>query len=71
MAADRKPTSSNSVTVDVEADGRLARSAPCKTLLKENAVLVLTLIGVVLGFAVGFGVRELNPSDDALMWIGQ
>lgn len=38
--------------------------------LKENAVLLLTLVGVVFGFAIGFGVRELKPSADALMWIG-
>ncbi|KAK7090285.1 hypothetical protein V1264_010100 [Littorina saxatilis] len=55
----------------MEADERIPRSrTTCKTLAKENAVLLLTLLGVVLGFAIGFGVRELHPSDDAIMWIG-
>lgn len=56
--------------VTLETDKDPGRSAPCSTLLKQNAVLFLTLIGVVLGFAVGFGVREAKPSSDALMWIG-
>ena len=38
--------------------------------MNENLLLVLTLVGVLLGFAVGFGFREANPSEDALMWIG-
>ncbi|KAK7484828.1 hypothetical protein BaRGS_00023871 [Batillaria attramentaria] len=64
---------SNDVNVDVEADSRIPRSdsrGGCNKYLKENAVLLLTLIGVVLGFAIGFGIRELKPSKDALMWIG-
>ena len=41
-----------------------------KRWMNENLLLVLTLVGVLLGFAVGFGFREANPSEDALMWIG-
>ncbi|KAK7484827.1 hypothetical protein BaRGS_00023870 [Batillaria attramentaria] len=55
-----------------KADGipRTSRDRGIRRYLKENAVLLLTFIGVVVGFAVGFGVRELDPSPDALMWIG-
>ena len=67
----KSPPSNSMVRVEVEQDGRTGRSAPCKSLMKENIVLFLTLAGVVLGFAIGFGVRELNPTADALMWIGQ
>ena len=65
------PGSNDSMAVEVEPDTRAGRSATsCKAILAENAVLLLTLVGVVLGFAIGFGVRELEPSQDALMWIG-
>ncbi|XP_052782586.1 excitatory amino acid transporter-like [Mya arenaria] len=39
-------------------------------VVKENALLVLTLVGVALGIGLGFAVRETNPSDTALMWLG-
>lgn len=42
-----------------------------RVYLQQNAVLLLTLLGVVIGFAIGFGVRELKPSGDALLWIGE
>ncbi|XP_076454161.1 excitatory amino acid transporter-like [Babylonia areolata] len=59
--------------VDVQSEppmGRSSGASSCRTLLRENLVLLLTLVGVLLGFAIGFGVRELNPSEDTLMWIG-
>ena len=42
-----------------------------KTTLKGNVLMILTLVGVALGFAIGFGIRPLNPSTDALLWIGK
>lgn len=41
-----------------------------KKWMLDNLLLVLTLVGVIFGFAVGFGFREMHPSEDALMWIG-
>lgn len=41
-----------------------------KKWMLDNLLLVLTLVGVILGFVVGFGFREAHPSEDALMWIG-
>ncbi|XP_046381640.1 excitatory amino acid transporter-like [Haliotis rufescens] len=41
-----------------------------KLFVRRDALLLLTIAGIVVGFGVGFGVRELHPSKDALMWIG-
>ncbi|XP_074660429.1 excitatory amino acid transporter-like [Tubulanus polymorphus] len=38
--------------------------------LKENLLLILTAVGIVFGFIIGFVVRPYKPSPDALMWIG-
>ncbi|CAH1787037.1 unnamed protein product [Owenia fusiformis] len=38
--------------------------------LKNNMLLVLTMLSIVIGFAAGFGIRWLNPTKDAIMWIG-
>ena len=48
--------------------GRLGQGI--KNWVMENLLLVLTLVGVLLGFAVGFGFRTMRPTADALMWIG-
>ncbi|XP_078334175.1 excitatory amino acid transporter 1-like [Crassostrea virginica] len=42
----------------------------CRSVLKSNLLVILTMVGVGLGFGVGFLAREFNPSPDALMWIG-
>ena len=42
-----------------------------KRFVRRDGLMLLILIGMVLGFAIGFGIRELNPSKDALMWIGK
>ncbi|XP_025079693.1 LOW QUALITY PROTEIN: excitatory amino acid transporter-like [Pomacea canaliculata] len=41
-----------------------------KIFLRGNALLILTMVGIVAGFALGFGIRELDPSRGALMWLG-
>ncbi|XP_070536024.1 excitatory amino acid transporter 1-like isoform X1 [Ptychodera flava] len=46
-------------------------SKPClKAWLTNNLLLVLTMVGVVVGFVVAFTVQPLNPSIDAIIWIG-
>lgn len=42
-----------------------------KIFLRGNALLILTMVGIVAGFALGFGIRELDPSRGALMWLGR
>ena len=39
--------------------------------LRRNLLLLLTVLGVIVGFGIGFGVRPSKPSDTALMWIGK
>ncbi|XP_069103734.1 excitatory amino acid transporter-like [Argopecten irradians] len=38
--------------------------------VRDNLLLILTTAGAILGFAVGFGIREGKPSRDHLTWIG-
>ena len=39
--------------------------------LKQDWVLILTVVGIIVGFIVGLAIRPANPSDDVLMWIGK
>ncbi|XP_070535618.1 excitatory amino acid transporter 3-like [Ptychodera flava] len=36
----------------------------------DNLLLLLTLVGVIVGFIIGFALQDVNLSRDALMWIG-
>lgn len=38
--------------------------------LRENLLLIMTLIGVVLGVGLGFAIRQADPSANSLMWLG-
>ena len=40
-------------------------------LLRKRLLAILTILGILLGFAIGFGVRNLKLSDNAIMWIGK
>lgn len=42
----------------------------CLDVVRTNLLVILTMVGVAFGFAVGFLAREFNPSASALMWIG-
>ena len=42
----------------------------CGRFCKNNLIMILTFLAVVLGFAIGFGLREVNLSADARTWIG-
>ncbi|XP_064596700.1 excitatory amino acid transporter 2-like [Liolophura sinensis] len=48
----------------------MALRVKCKSFLRSNALLLLTLLGVAVGFALGFALRPTNPSSDARVWIG-
>ena len=43
----------------------------CKFFIKSNLLVLLTLVGVIVGFVAGLGLKELHPSKDAVMWIGK
>ena len=36
---------------------------------KENLLLVLTVLGVILGTIIGFACRVANPSEEVIMFI--
>ncbi|XP_021360035.1 excitatory amino acid transporter-like [Mizuhopecten yessoensis] len=44
--------------------------SPIRRWIKENLMITLTTAGIVLGFALGFGIREAKPSPEVLTWIG-
>ncbi|XP_064596701.1 excitatory amino acid transporter 2-like [Liolophura sinensis] len=48
----------------------MAMRINCKSFIRSNALLLLTLLGVAVGFAFGFALRPTNPSSDAKVWIG-
>ncbi|XP_062605317.1 excitatory amino acid transporter 1-like [Saccostrea cucullata] len=39
-------------------------------ILRGQLLFVLTFLAVVLGFIIGFGIREVRPSTDVIQWIG-
>ncbi|XP_046572164.1 LOW QUALITY PROTEIN: excitatory amino acid transporter-like [Haliotis rubra] len=56
-------------TVGTTKEG--ATTVSCfKGNLKAHLLMAFILVGVVAGFGLGYGIRALEPSDDALMWIG-
>ncbi|VDM00658.1 unnamed protein product [Schistocephalus solidus] len=42
----------------------------CLSCLHENLFMICILAGVLVGFALGFGLKAANPSQDAIVWIG-
>ena len=66
---------------DAHADGQLLSAEnsgdkrrsrkELRIVLRQNALVILTLFGVILGFGLGFGVRPLELSDTGLMWLGK
>ncbi|ESO97439.1 hypothetical protein LOTGIDRAFT_187793 [Lottia gigantea] len=40
------------------------------TVLKTNLLVLLTLTGAIIGFALGIGLRSHDLSQDAVIWIG-
>ena len=60
---------SNRVKRRGECEKKEKRNA-CLTFCRNNRLILLTMVGVVIGFSVGFGVRCLRPSKDGLAWIG-
>ncbi|KAL4225110.1 Neutral amino acid transporter A [Mactra antiquata] len=55
------------MAVDLKTRGRTCKEK-CWTLVRQNMLVTLTLIGVAVGFIVGLSVK--NPTASAIMWIG-
>lgn len=41
------------------------------TFFANHAFVLLTTVGVIVGFAIGFGVRKLDPSPMTIQWLGE
>lgn len=50
---------------------RDGRNFPCLQVFRNNLLVILTVLGVIFGFIIGFGVRAASPSEDALIWTGE
>lgn len=46
------------------------KRSTCYDFLSRNCLIISVLIGVGVGFAFSFGLRVVEPSDDAQTWIG-
>lgn len=42
----------------------------CAAIIRQNLLVVLTLLGAAAGFIIGFAVRQYRSSDSAILWIG-
>ncbi|VDN11423.1 unnamed protein product [Dibothriocephalus latus] len=49
----------------------ITRQNKCLLCLRDNVFTLVTLGGVGVGFALGFGVRAAKPSPEAVDWIGE
>ena len=47
------------------------KNSNCYQFLSRNGLIISVLAGVAVGFALGFGLRVLEPSGDAITWIGK
>ncbi|KAK6194908.1 hypothetical protein SNE40_000441 [Patella caerulea] len=61
--------------MDVEENQSLNNSTitkpgKCISYFKNNMLMWLNIVGIILGLVVGFSIRPLHPSKDALLWIG-
>lgn len=43
----------------------------CVRRMRNNLLVILTVVGILVGIAIGFAVRPLNLSSDAMMWLGK
>ncbi|XP_052825495.1 excitatory amino acid transporter 1-like isoform X7 [Octopus bimaculoides] len=55
---------------DRTAMDRCSRRVAFIKFLKENSLLLLTLVSVIASFILGFVIRSAQPSNDAIIWIG-
>lgn len=51
--------------------GGCCTAACMKGFIRDNLLMVITLLSVVLGFAIGFGIRETEISEIGWMWLGK
>ena len=45
---------------------KMVTRASCKACVKENLLLLATIVGVIIGICLGIGLRALDPPMDSL-----
>ncbi|XP_055888853.1 excitatory amino acid transporter-like isoform X1 [Biomphalaria glabrata] len=48
----------------------MTKGKTCRERLRDNAFLILTSVGIGLGFLLGLSIQRARPNSDTLMWIG-
>ncbi|XP_061169224.1 excitatory amino acid transporter 1-like isoform X2 [Saccostrea echinata] len=56
--------------IKVEGNKRRSCIQNIQRILHGQLLFVLTFLAVILGFIIGFGIREARPSADFIQWIG-
>ena len=41
-----------------------------RSVLIKHKLLIASFLGILLGFVIGFGLRPLDLSKEAILWIG-
>ncbi|VDK78370.1 unnamed protein product [Dibothriocephalus latus] len=59
----------NDTDNDLNLENEKEKKGGCVGCLRDNLFMIVILLGVVVGFGIGFGVRQLNPSPVAITWI--
>ena len=42
-----------------------------KACLKRQLFIILNVLGILIGFALAFGLRKVPISEDAILWISE
>ena len=56
---------------DDSSEGKNKKRTKLYSCLWNNALILSSTVGVIVGFGLGFGLRPYGPSVDAIMWIGK
>ena len=60
-------TAENNNLIKMDLDNKFS----LKTFVRKKLMAIVTFVAIVLGFVIGFTVRLAEPSDDAIMLIGE
>ena len=60
-------TAANNNLIKMDLDKKFS----LKAFVRKKLMAIVTFVAIVLGFVIGFTVRLAEPSDDAIMLIGE